>query len=354
VSAGLLLCFALACNRDTSDQGAAGAGDEKARSDGATRVTPVVVATPKLEEFVDRIEALGTARAYESVIITAQVTEMVTAVGFEDGQVVEAGHVLVELTSEEESAQHDAARANYEEALRQYRRVSDLVKQGSDSRSNLDQRIAARDSASALLAELQAKLADRMIVAPFSGVLGLRSVSPGTVVKPGDEITTLDDIDQIKLDFSVPESYLASLQPGLEIRASSVAYVDTPFFGTVSAVDTRVDPRTRAVRVRALIANDEHLLHPGMLLRVDLRANPRRSVSLPEQAIVPEGDRHYVFIADGDGLAQRVEVRIGRRTPGTVEILEGLSGEERVVVDGVDLRPGAPLRVVSARSLPEA
>jgi membrane fusion protein (multidrug efflux system) len=250
VSTLLLQCFVFACSGDNAAGPSSEAGE--AHSTDTTRTTPVVVATPRREEFVDRIEALGTAHANESVIITAQVTEMVTDVGFEDGQVVEAGHVLVELTSQEESAKLAAARANYDESLRQYRRISDLVKQGSDSRSNLDQRVAARDSAAALLAELQAKLADRLIVAPFAGVLGLRSVSTGTVVKPGDEITTHDDIELITLDFSVPDSFLAALQPGLEIRASSVAYPDTPFFGRVSAVDTRVDQRTRAVRVRAL------------------------------------------------------------------------------------------------------
>jgi len=351
----LFLCLALACSQDDPAKASGTPNDVKVSAAGREmHATSVVVTTPLREQFVDRIEALGTARANESVVITAQVTEMVTAVGFEDGQVVKAGHVLVELTNKEESAKFTAARVNYDEAQRQHRRVADLVKQGSDSHSHLDERVAARDIAFAHLAELEAQLADRLIVAPFAGMLGLRSVSQGAVVKPGDEITTLDDIDLIKLDFSVPEAFLSSLSPGLEIRASSVAYTDTLFVGRVSAVDTRVDPRTRAVRVRAVIPNSDHRLRPGMLLRVDLRANPRTSLSLPEQAIVPEGEHHYVFIVGEEDHAERMEVVIGRRRPGIVEILEGLTGDERVVIDAVDLRVGAPLRVVSAGKTPEA
>ena len=262
--------------------------------------------------------------------------------------------MLIELTSAEESAKLTAAHATYDEALRQYQRISELVQQGSDSLSHLDQRFAARDAAAARLAELRAQLSDRLIVAPFAGVLGIRSVSRGTVVKPGDEITTLDDIDLIKLDFSVPEAFLAFVQPGLEIRTSSVAYAEKSFVGRVSVVDTRIDPRTRAIRIRALIPNTDHLLRPGMLLRVELRANPQRSLSLPEQAIVPEGEHHYVFVVNEEGRVRRVEVRIGRRRPGAVEVLSGLSGDERVVVDGVDLRPGTPLQVVSAGVVPGA
>ena len=351
----LSLCCALACKGENPGQGARAPGTVPVAAAGpGVRATPVVVTTLRREEFVDRIEALGTAHANESVLITAQVTEMVTAVGFEDGEVVEAGHVLVELTSGEELAKLTAARATYDETLRQHRRVADLVKQGSDSRSHLDQRVAARDAAAARLTELEAQLSDRLIVAPFGGVLGIRSVSTGTVVKPGDEITTLDDIDVIKLDFSVPEVFLAFMQRGLVIHASSVAYREKSFVGQISAVDTRVDPRTRAIRVRAVISNSDHLLRPGMLLRVELRANPRRSLSLPEQAIVPEGEHHYVFIADGEDRAKRLEVRIGRRRPGAVELLDGLSGDERVVIDGVDLRDGEPLNVVSAGALPDA
>ncbi len=354
-----LLCCVLACDGEKSAHIAGLPGNAKPSKSAEVSghgMPPkvVVVATPQREEFVDRIEALGTAHANESVLITAQVTEMVISVGFEDGQVVEAGHVLVELTSDEESAKLRAARATYDEALRQYQRVSELVEQGSDSLSHLDQRFAARDAAAARLAELRAQLADRLILAPFAGVLGIRSVSRGTVVKPGDEITTLDDIDLIKLDFSVPEAFLAYVQPGLEIRASSVAYAKKTFVGRVSVVDTRINPRTRAVRIRALIPNTDHLLRPGMLLRVELDANPRRSLSLPEQAIVPEGEHHYVFVVNKEGRAQRVEVRIGRRRPGTVEVLSGLSGDERVVVDGIDLRVGAPLQVVSAVATPGA
>jgi membrane fusion protein (multidrug efflux system) len=308
----------------------------------------VVVAPVSREEFFDRIEAIGTAFANESVVVTAQVTESVQRVNFEDGQEVEAGAVLVELTSAEESAQLAEVRANHAEALRQYQRISELVAGGSESRARLDERTAARDASEARLRELEARLADRLIRAPFRGVLGLRSVSPGTLVRPGDAITTLDDVEVVKLDFTVPETFLGALHPGLEIEAESVAFPERSFSGKVTAVDTRVDPRTRAVRARAAFPNPDHALRPGMLLTVALIANRRTSLAVPEQALVPVGQEQYVFVVDGEERAQRVLVRIGGRRPGLAEVESGLDGSELVILEGADqVRPGDLVRIAS-------
>lgn len=317
-----------------------------AQAPGSEAAAPVTVALVEPGEFADHIEALGTARANESVVITARVTESVARLTFEDGQEVEAGAILAELTSAEEAAQLDAERSLYVEALKQYQRIADLKAQGSAPQSQLDAVTAQRDAARARIAELEARLADRLVRAPFGGVLGLRAVSPGSLVQPGDEITTLDDLDLIKLDFSVPETFLAGLRPGLEIRARSAAWPGRLFAGEVSSVDPRVNPTTRAVRVRAALPNPEHLLRPGMLLAVDLIQNRREALALPEEALVPVGERQFVFVVDGDGRAQRVEIRTGQRRPGAVEVLGGLSAGDRVVIEGGDrLRPGSAVRI---------
>lgn len=308
---------------------------------------PVVTAVIEPFEFADHIEAVGTARANESVVITAQVTETVQSVNFADGATVEPGEVLVELTSAEESAQLAEARANYAEALRQYRRVDELVAGGSESRARLDQQTALRDASRARLGELEARLADHLIRAPFGGVLGLRAVSPGTLVRPGDQITTLDDIDLIKLDFSVPETFLAALRTGLALRARSAAYPERRFEGTVRSVDTRVNPRTRAVRVRAEIPNPEHLLRPGMLLTAELVTNRVTAPALPEQALAPVGEQQFVFVLDAEGRAQRREVELGRRRPGAIEVISGVSLGDVVIVEGADqVQSGALVRQV--------
>lgn len=332
-----------------------GCGDSTEGAGRGRPPTPVVVGKPFERAFADRIEALGTARANESVVITARATETVAEVHFEDGQHVEAGTTLVTLRSREERAQLAEARARLEDAKVRYRRVADLARSGTESQSRYDEVRTALEAAEAQVAEIEARLSDLRIRAPFSGVLGLREVSPGTLVQPGDRITTLDDIDLIKLEFSVPETVLSILRPGLAVETRSAAYPDRRFEGRVTAIDSRVDPETRAVRGRAEIDNADHALRPGMLLTLVLEANPGRGLALAEEALIPIGSSQFVVVLGEDDAPQRVEVRIGRRVPGFVEILSGLEPDSRVVVDGASLiPPGGMVRVLREQAPPGA
>jgi membrane fusion protein (multidrug efflux system) len=317
--------------------------------------TPVVVSSPFEYEFADRLEALGTAMANESVVITARVAETVKRVYFEDGQVVEAGTILADLDRAEELAQLVGARANEADAKMRFDRVADLASSGTESQSRLDEVRTALEAAEARVAELTARVSDRRIRAPFAGLLGLRDVSPGTLVQPGDTITTLDDVDLIKLDFSVPETFLGMLKPGLEVRTRSAAYPDREFVGSITAVDSRINPDTRAVRVRAELENADHAIRPGMLLTLVLRANPKRSLAVMEQALVPRGPNQFVVVLDSEDEPSRVEVKIGRRVPGFVEILSGLDSDARIVIEGAHLiRPGAKVRVLREQMPPSS
>ncbi|RMF08667.1 MAG: efflux RND transporter periplasmic adaptor subunit [Alphaproteobacteria bacterium] len=313
---------------------------------------PVIVATVRPVDFADRIQAIGTAKANESVEITAKVTDTVRRVNFEDGMEVEAGQVLVELTRAEELALLEEAKATLAEAEQQHRRIADLVSRGSASRARLDEQTRIRDAARARVDALEARLADRLIRAPFSGILGFRQVSPGTLISPGTVITTLDDVDPIKLDFAVPEGFLSSLKPGLEIEARAAAYGDRVFSGVVQTIESRVDPATRAVTVRAIIANPERLLRPGMLLTVDVIRNRQRLLAVPEEALIPIQSRQYVYVVRDDGTAERVAVELGRRRPGVVEVRAGLKEGDRVVVEGaIRLTPGAIVRILQERDI---
>ena len=307
---------------------------------------PVTAQTLVPQTWSDTIEALGTAKANESITLTAKIAETVRRVNFSDGHQVDAGDVLVELTSSQQAAQLADAQATAKDAQRQFDRQQDLVKQGTVSKALFDTSTAARDSSQAKVAAIRAQLADRVITAPFAGVLGLRQVSPGTLVQPGTAITTLDDIHVIKLDFAVSETELAALKPGLAVKARAPAYPQQVFEGRIESLDSRVDPATRALTVRALVANPDALLKPGMLLNVELYTRSRETLTVPELALVPVGSKQFVYRIDADGIAQQVEVSIGSRREGKVEVTSGLVAGERVVVEGtVSLRDGARVAI---------
>ncbi len=309
----------------------------------------VIVSPVQSMPFEDRVEALGTLRANESIVLTASVTETVGALHFDDGDRVEAGQLLVEMTSAEEQAQLKEARAREREAERQYRRVQSLAEQGTASKSLLDERSREWQTARAQLVAIESRLSDRLIKAPFAGVIGLRNISVGALVEPGDQIATLDDDAILKLDLSVPSVHLATLAPGLPVVAKTAAYGDRAFEGELRTIDSRVDPVTRAVVARVVLANEDRLLKPGLLMQVTLRKNPRTALVVPEAALMPSGTSQHVLVAipDGEGFkAERRPVTIGTRRPGLVEIVSGLREGEQVITHGSDrVRPGEAIAI---------
>ncbi len=308
---------------------------------------PVFVTETKLAAIEDRIEALGTLRARESVELTSSVTEIVTAINFDDGDRVKKGDVLVEMTSGEEHAQLEEARVTVDEARRQYQRIKALRKQQSASESQLDEQRRVWEASQARLAAIESRLADRLISAPFTGIVGLRNISVGALVEPGDVITTLDDDSLMKLDFQVPAVYLSSLAAGMPVDARTRAWQGRRFSGSVKSIDSRVDPVTRTVTVRAVLPNTDHALRPGMLMQVELSSRQRQAIVIPEECLVAKAHKHYVYVVDrADNTAQRREVRIGTRRPGEVEIVEGLAEGELVITDGtLKVRPGKQVSI---------
>jgi membrane fusion protein (multidrug efflux system) len=304
----------------------------------------VIVAPVVSVPFEDRIEALGTLRANESINLSAKVTEKVSALHFDDGDRVAAGQVLVELTSSEETAQLTEAQSTVGEAERQYRRVQSLATQGTAAKSLLDERLREWETARARLVAIESRLAERIIKAPFAGVVGLRNISAGALVEPGDLITTLDDDSVMKLDLSVPSVFLPSLVPGMPVVATSRAYSGSSFEGSVRSIDSRVDPVTRSVQVRVLLPNAERLLRPGMLMQVVLSKDRRQALVVPEAALMPQGREQFVLVAapsDGGHKVERRKVETGSRRPGEVEILSGVEQGELVITHGtLKVRPG--------------
>lgn len=332
------------------------AGDEKAGGGpggrggpGGGRGQTVSEAVIGARAFTDEIRVLGVARGRRSVNITSSTSELITRVLFTDGQRVAAGTPLVELQAREEDAGIIEARAQVAQAQRQYDRYRTLADRGIAPRVTAEDAETALETAQASLTAAQARRGDRLIRAPFAGVLGLSSVTAGTLVNPGGVITTLDDIDVVRVDFPVPERYLGVLRPGAPIRATIDAYGDESFGGRIALIDTRINEQTRAVTARAEIPNPGGRIRPGMAVRVAVQQGQRTAPAAPEAAVQYEGDGAFVYrIARGDegSTAQRVEVETGSVEGGFVEILSGLNVGDRVVGSGLNrIQPGAPVRV---------
>ncbi len=309
----------------------------------------VIVAPVVLKQFADRVEALGTTKANESVIITPDTTEKVIAIHFDDGQLVKQGDLLVTLDQSEETADLRAVEATLSEARSAYQRARDLQKSNALSKSTLQERLSVLKQTEASAESIKARIDKLTITAPFDGVLGIREVSVGTLVQPGDVITSIDDLDKIKVDFNVPSLFLSALRQGLPITGRVEAFGNREFTGEVSTVNTRIDPVTRTVRVRAILPNPDHTLKPGLLMNIALMRNPREALLIPEEALIKRGNDNFVYVPqeqEGKLTAQLVQIEIGYRRPGEVEVISGLTVQDHVVSHGaVKIKPGTEISI---------
>ena len=315
----------------------AGAG---ANAGAPANTVTVVTAAARREPMGIAIEAVGTTRANESVEVTSKASNTVIAVRFNESEDVERGAVLVQMDDAGAQADLAVAQAALVRSRSQYDRSKDLASRQALSASDLEQVEATLKADTARVAAAQVRVEDTVIRASFSGRTGFRQVSVGSLVNPGTVITTLDDIRVIKLDFTVPETYLFVLRRGLPVAASATGLPDRKFQGQVTNIESRVDPTTRSITVRAELPNPDRILRQGMFMTVSLQGDVAPTLLVPEEAIVPERGRTYVFVV-ANGVAQRREVRTGKRRPGDVEIVEGVAESERVVVEGTqNIRDG--------------
>mgnify|MGYP003654678794 CR=1 FL=1 len=311
----------------------------------------VIVAPVVSQQISDRAEALGTAHANESVSITASITEKVTQIHFDDGQQVKAGDILVVLEQAEEQAELKRAQAVRSERKLTLDRLRQLKKGQLTSQEQVDRTRLELEQADASISAIKTRINDRIIRAPFDGTIGLRNISVGALVETGDVIATLDDTREIKLDFSVPSLFLTELRPGLNIKARAAALGGKEYLGEVKSINSRIDPITRSIQVRALLPNPDGSIIPGILMQVDLLRNTRQALVIPEAALLPLADRQYVLVRidqDGTDTVEKRQVIIGLRLPGYVEVLEGLRADEQVVTHGNSrVQPGDTLDVLA-------
>lgn len=322
---------------------AAGTPTERAVAVEAERVA--------ISTVIEDIHAVGTLRPNESLFVAPEIPGRVAKIHFTEGEKVKAGDVLVELDAAILRAEMAKAKSDLALAKANYDRASTLASQGNASLRTRDEGQAAFLAAQANLTLATERLQKATLTAPLTGVIGLRNVSVGAYISAGDKLVELSDVDTLKVDFRVPELQLANLKPGQSIRITADAIPNKEFDGTIYAIDPTVDINGRAIRLRARVPNSDGALSPGLFARVKIIVEQRAgAIMVSESALFPELGKIWVYRVV-DGKAQRAEVIVGQRQPGSVEIRSGLTAQDVVVTSGHQrLRNGA--QVTMARNEP--
>jgi membrane fusion protein, multidrug efflux system len=312
----------------------------------AAPASPVEVAAAAAKTLSDDITAVGSLLSDESVQIAAETSGRVSEIRFTEGDVVAARAILITLDDTLVTAQLADAEARLTLAKSNYDRAASLRKTGTASQTTLDTAQSELSIQQAALDLIKTQHEKLSIKAPFPGVLGFRTISPGAYVTAGTPLVNLEKIDQLKVNFSVPEIYLAKLAVSQKIEIVADALPGTLFEGTIYAIDPAIDVNGRAIKVKATLNNQDGKLRPGLLARITVKGVPRTAVTIPESALVPRGSDFLVFKAD-NGKAKETKVLAGRRENGFVEIIEGIEIGQQVVIAGqARLRDGADVEIV--------
>lgn len=311
--------------------------------------TPVVEAVEAQKKDVNlEISALGTLQADQAITVRPEITGIVTSIDFEDGERVEKGDLIIKLDDKDLTARLMQAEARLTLTRANYQRAQQLLKQGSGTARARDEALNDFKSAEAEVAAAETALHKATITAPFSGIIGLRQVSLGEYVTAGQAIATLADVDNLRIDFRVSEVFLTEIGKGQEVNVIFDALPEQVYTGVISALDPVVSIEGRALSVRAILQNVDGKLRPGLFGRVEIVTDTRRSIMLPEAAIVtmPTCDKAVFVVVDGH--AKMSPVTIGTRVPGEVEILAGVEDGDMVIVSGqLKVQNGAPVEVAN-------
>ncbi len=323
--------------------------DDNASAAGQQGPHPISVelarATPRIMQRT--IEAVGTTRALRSVEIVPEADGRLVELNITPGTRVTQGQILARLDEEIERANLAQAEAVLTERHQSLERVRTLRRTNAVSQAALEDAIARAAEAEAEADRARRRLADRTITAPFDGVVGLTSHDVGARVSAGEVLTRLDDLSKVEVEFSLPETIFAQVMPGQTVVARAAAFPEHGFTGTITAVDSRIDPVGRAFRTRAVIPNPDSTLPAGMFLSLTLVLAETENTVVPEEAIVFEAAQTYVFVAE-EGVARRRTVVTGQRRDGVIAITSGLVAGEEVIVRGLArARDGAPLNIVA-------
>ena len=309
----------------------------------------VETASAQFTDIETVVEAVGTTRAVRAVEVTPSASGRIKEIAFQAGQRVEDGAVLVRLDDEIERADLAEAEAQLLEARRALQRAQALKKSSATSQAAVEKAVVAQATAQADRDRAARRLRDKTVTAPFGGIVGFAQVEQGARIEPNDTVTTLDDLSTVEIDFSLPENLYGRITPGKTVVATATAFPGRSFTGTIERIDSRIDPVSRAFRARAIVANPDYTLPAGMFMHLTVVLDSRNALTVPEEAIMFEGDQAFAFVIDKAGermIARKRPMKLGQRSFGSVEIIDGVAEGEAVITRGVQkAKDGGPVRM---------
>ena len=310
----------------------------------------VVLEEVAFKNETKNVEAVGTAEAIRSVTLYAAVSDEVTEVNFVPGQHVEKGKVLVKLDDRRQQVAVRRARLQLEDSLRTFKRLQESHERGAIAQSELDLARTDRDLAEVALAEAQADLDDRIIQAPFSGVVGLTDIEVGDRINEQTAITTIDDRSKLYVNFRAPEAALSVLMNNPKVTLEPWTNRNKDIKAEIAEVDSRISEDDRTMRARALLDNSKDRFRPGMSFRVNLSIDGNRFAAIPEAALLWGANGAYVWISE-NGKAKRIDVEVHQRLRGTILVSGSLEEGDLLISEGVQrLRNGQDVTTELARS----
>lgn len=320
----------------------------------SARTTPVEVADARVERRSIDIQAVGSLQSDESVMIAPEIAGRILEIVFAEGRPVKKGDVIAKLDDSLAQAELTQAQARLELAAANNDRARTLSRSGNVTEKSRDEALATYETARAEVQLAQTRLAKHVLVAPFDGIAGVRSVSAGAFIAIGTPIVNVEKIDSLKVDFKVPEINLGDVRVGQEIEVTIDALPLQTFKGEIYAINPMVDVNGRALVVRGRIDNSGLVLRPGLFARIRIKGLSENSVvTVPESAILPRAGESFVFSLDGEGRAIERRVKLGARRAGEVEIVDGLVAPARIIVAGQQrLKSGEQVDIVPSTLTP--
>ncbi|HHQ4619674.1 TPA: efflux RND transporter periplasmic adaptor subunit [Aeromonas veronii] len=310
-----------------------------------TRQVNIRTQTVKQSLAEPTLKLVGKLAANRSVIISPEVTGRIVKIAVRSGQSVAKGETLIALDAGKQQAELAEQRASLRDENRKLSDMRKLVARGAVTQSELEGQEATVAQVQARLDAARYELSLRTLQAPFAGTVSLIDLSEGALVNSGDTLLHLDELDKLRLDLAVPERYLSLLRPGMAVTATSTAWPDQQFNGTLTTLDSRISNDTQNIKARVMIPNGNGQLRPGMLLNVELALPAQQLTLIPAQSVEYAGEQRFVYRLEADGRVKRVPVVLGETEGETVWVTEGLKVGDRIVVEGlVNLRDGVQVR----------